>query len=165
MHLSNPIESVSAALYAACLRDLPEYHYQDRDWPAYNAFNKGLSKDERSKQYQQERESGVMARPVIEKSRRPEPYDVEVVMFPQMWGSTALGYGGIGGQAITGAYTVIIRNSLDDCAAVYFGGAGRLAYIVRACRTNTAFQEDIAKQRLVSVKNAALKYGTMEVEG
>lgn len=34
-------------------------------------------------------------------------------MFPQAWGSTSLGFGGIGGQAMTSAYTTVIT---DNCA-------------------------------------------------
>lgn len=32
----------------------------------------------------------------------------ELHMFPQVWGDTSLGFGGIGGQAITSAYTTIV---------------------------------------------------------
>ena len=48
-----------------------------------------------------------------------------VVMFQQTWGSTALGYGGIGGAVMTPAYTVVV--SYENHMRVYFGG-GRLVY-------------------------------------
>jgi hypothetical protein len=53
------------------------------------------------------------------------PNDVEIIMFPQGWGSTALGYGGVGGQSMTTSYTVIVQYYSQYC--VYFGGS-RLAY-------------------------------------
>lgn len=39
--------------------------------------------------------------------------EFEFYMFPQAWGSTSLGFGGIGGQAMTSAYTTVIT---DNCA-------------------------------------------------
>ncbi len=68
--------------------------------------------------------------------------DLEWEAWPQRWGSTALGYSGIGGQAITTAQTVVVTcPSLCYQAAVFFGGP-HLAYIadidcssfVAACR-------------------------------
>ena len=63
--------------------------------------------------------------PVITKTRRVYTHEVEVVMFQQTWGSTALGYGGIGGAVSTPAYTVVV--SYENHMRVYFGG-GRLVY-------------------------------------
>jgi len=63
--------------------------------------------------------------PRVTKTRRVQADEVEVVMFPQTWGSTALGYGGMGGAAISGAYTVVVSHKTHLC--VYFG-CGRLAY-------------------------------------
>ena len=62
----------------------------------------------------------------VKGSRRPYMHEVEVIMFPQVWGSTALGYGGIGGSAMTTAYTVIINLDYQDYC-VYFG-TGDIAY-------------------------------------
>lgn len=50
--------------------------------------------------------------------------DIEWYAFPQVWGSTALGFGGMGGQMITTAQTFIVIG--DSEAYVYFGG--RYAY-------------------------------------
>lgn len=58
--------------------------------------------------------------------RRPYFYDVEIYSFPQTWSSTALGFGGIGGQAITSAQTTVVICGNEAC--VYFGG--RFAYKV-----------------------------------
>ena len=65
--------------------------------------------------------------PMIQRTRKHRPSDVQVVAcFPQTWGSTALGFGGLGGQAITGAYTTIVSSTLHGTYLVYFGG--RFAY-------------------------------------
>ena len=69
-------------------------------------------------------------------------------MFTQTWGSTALGFGGIGGQAITSAYVCVIESNLLGQFAVYFGG--RLAYVIE--RPDTKFFEDIANQKMVDAK-------------
>jgi len=38
----------------------------------------------------------------------------------QTWGSTALGFGGIGGQAMTDAYTIIIGSRFHEILCVYY---------------------------------------------
>ena len=49
--------------------------------------------------------------------------DFEVHMFEQTWGSTALGFGGMGGQAMTTANTyVFVPVTCNQNAFVYFGG-------------------------------------------
>lgn len=52
------------------------------------------------------------------------PTDFEWYAFPQVWGSTALGLGGFGGQATTTAQTFIVLGHSE--AYIYFGG--RFAY-------------------------------------
>ena len=60
---------------------------------------------------------------------RPTVNDFELHTFEQTWGSTALGFGGIGGQAMTSARTyVFIPMSINQKCFVYF--AGRFAYAV-----------------------------------
>ena len=75
--------------------------------------------------------------------------DVDAIeIFEQMWGSTALGFGGMGGQAMTSAMTyVVIPEYADGPAYVYFGG--RFAYEVK--NFNERFKEDIRKGRMASV--------------
>ena len=80
--------------------------------------------------------------------RRPREEDVEVYHFPQTWGSTALGFGGVGGSAMTPAYTTVITS--ERSAAVYF--AGRHAYTVP--ETTRRFRDDIRDN------NMAAKYET-----
>ena len=55
--------------------------------------------------------------------------DFELHTFEQMWGSTALGFGGVGGQAMITAITYIfIPIGINQKCFVYF--AGRFAYAV-----------------------------------
>ena len=155
MFIGSPVESIAAALHAACLRDLPEIAYVDRDWPAYRALINGMTKEEKLAHYEKERSTGVAAGPTVTRHRRPTPDACRVVVFPQTWGSTALGFGGIGGQAISEAYTTVV--DAPDCRmrAVYFGGSGRLAYLVPYGAQDAAFNACMAEQQMPSVADAA----------
>jgi hypothetical protein len=76
-------------------------------------------------------------------------------MFSQTWGSTALGFGGVGGQAITSAYVIVLECMGEFC--VYFGG--RFAY--KVCAPNAKFFEDIVAHRMADV-SAQRKYTDKE---
>ena len=70
------------------------------------------------------------------------PDDFEIHVFEQTWGSTALGFGGIGGQAITTANTyVFVPVTCNQNAFVYFGS--QFAY---EAEVNSVFIEDLQKQ-------------------
>lgn len=73
-------------------------------------------------------------------------------MFPQLWPSTALGFGGIGGQAMTTAHTAVIRHG--DVCAIYFGE--RFAYV--ASMRSESFREDLSGCSLVDVETAEDRY-------
>lgn len=99
MQHESPFTALAEAVGAACYRDLPDIRYETKDYKTQQ---------------------------MVKRSRRPLiGGDVEVSMFEETWGSTALGYGGIGGSAMTNAYTVIVTCYPYHC--VYFG-CGRLAY-------------------------------------
>ena len=115
MQLGSPFDALHGAIASAVHHDIPEITYQDRDWQAY----KGMTGPEQVDAVNND------TVPTITKTRRVYTDEVEVVMFPQTWGSTALGYGGIGGAAMTPAYTVVV--SYENHMCVYFGH-GRLAY-------------------------------------
>ncbi len=85
--------------------------------------------------------------------KRPRPYDCEVfAMFPQTWGDTSLGFGGVGGQAMTMAYTTIITDGA--VFAVYFGQ--RFAYLIGRERINLdAFRRDVANRDMAEVCKAS----------
>ena len=74
---------------------------------------------------------------------RPREDHCEVSHFQQTWPSTALGFGGIGGQAFTNAYTTVVRGPQGD-AAVYF--AGRFAYHLNA--PNQVFFDALANRAM-----------------
>jgi hypothetical protein len=156
MNATNPIETLAGCMAHAAYEAFSEYRYKDRDWEKYEVwrdtvFNK-LSQEDKKKLYDEERQTGVYMGPAdcyVEKSRKHSFYDLTVHnMFPQTWGSTALGFGGIGGQAITSAYVCVIESNLVGQYAVYFGG--RLAYVIE--RPNSQFFTDVAGQRMVDAR-------------
>jgi hypothetical protein len=159
---TNPIETLAGCMAHAAYEAFPEYKYKDRNWAKYRkwqdeVFNK-LSQDEKKKLYDEERRTGVHMGPpdtTVEKSRKHTFYDLTVYsMFSQTWGSTALGFGGAGGQAISSAYVCVIESNLVGGYAVYFGG--RLAYVID--RPNELFIEHVARQRMVDAKLGKATY-------
>lgn len=126
MRAGDPITSLAAAIHAACLRDLPDVEYRHRN-------------------------PGCPEEVTVTKRRRPRPDECGVYQFPQVWGSTALGFGGLGGQAITTADTTIVSDGRS--AAVYFGG--RLAYVIE--RVGQAFWDDVRNFQMAD-KALAEKY-------
>lgn len=149
MRCEMPFTTLHEALAAAVYRDMPDIEYEDRDWDAWRKL---------SREQQQEalkNKSGILVR----KTRRPTADELVVDMFQQTWGSTALGYGGIGGAAMTTAYTVVITKGNDVC--VYFG-CGRLAYRLNlhnmAPTGRAAYFSDLRDHVLADVMKAATRY-------
>lgn len=126
--LSSPLESLHKSIAHAMFEGFPDFHYEDRDHKHYFETKKTR---------------------MIQKSRKHNTDDVIVyAMFAQTWSSTALGFGGLGGQAFTDAYTIVLRSALDGSYCVYFGG--RFAY--RVNRPNELFFEDVKRMRMEEVK-------------
>ena len=68
--------------------------------------------------------------------------DFDIYSFEQIWGSTALGFGGIGGMKCTAATTyVFVPFDCDEKCFVYFGTG--FAY---AADYNDEFQKDLEAQ-------------------
>lgn len=65
--------------------------------------------------------------------------EVSMYMFPQVWGSTALGFEGIGGCALTTAYTVVVCDEENKLYGVFFDE--RPAYLVE--NPSEVFFEDL----------------------
>jgi len=147
--MSNPITALSEALGAAIYRDLPEFVYNERDWPEWNK----LSKEQKDEAVN----SGTV--PLKSISRRPYTTEVDVIMFNQTWGSTALGYDGIGGSAISDAYTVVVEFLGIYC--VYFG-CGRLAYKINPkMLTNESYKQfaiDLDSRNLPGKYERGMRY-------
>lgn len=129
----SPIDALAASLHHAAIKGLPDIEFRDYSW--------------RDKQEGRDPESCPL------KNRRPQISEIEIVMFCQTWGSTALGFGGIGGSAMTPAYTVIAI--CEKAAAVYFGG--RHAYTVSDAHDPT-FRSDMKRSWMVEVATAKLRY-------
>lgn len=73
----------------------------------------------------------------------------ELYDFDQTWASTALGFGGVGGSALTTERTYVFIPQIpqyNDKAIIYFGG--RFAYVADMCER---LREDIIKHDIASV--------------
>lgn len=133
MRATTAIDDLAASLYSACHNDLDNIVYETYDYSSVAEFK--IAKFENM--------------PKVTKERRPTTYDVEVyAMFVQTWGSTALGFGGMGGAAMTPAYTIIIKRANEY--AVYF--SGRFAYKVK--NPNNTFFDNIKIQNMKAVRHA-----------
>jgi len=86
------------------------------------------------------------------KNFRIFPSDFYVVMFPQSWGDTSCGFGGMGGQAITTAPTVVLTDENAGVIFVYINF--RFAYLVT--RPSDYFRECMEKQRFPGASKSAL---------
>lgn len=151
----NPILAVASALHAARLRDLPSVFYEVPDTSPRIEWLWSMTREERNRIYQEEHATGKFQGPTVTRRRRPTENECTVTLFSQVWGSTALGYGGIGGAAITKACTVVVGSRVVGMRAVYFGASGRLAYVVPIGGANEeAFQKAVAECRLPSVREA-----------
>lgn len=149
MRYGNALDALHQALAAALYRDLPDIHYETRDWATWNKMDKQAQAEAiRTNTY-----------PRLTATRRPQDDDVEVIMFPQNWGSTTLGYGGMGGAAVSSAYTVVVSDHLVSC--VYFG-RGQLAYRVNYNELTTEGREhwmaDLRAQDLADCRTAPMRY-------
>jgi len=155
MRLGNALMAIHNALARSLHMDLPNITYETRDW---NSWHK-LSKTQQADAIRTRTEAKRV------ESRRPHEDDVEVIMFPQTWGSTALGYGGMGGASVTSAYTVIVHDHVNYC--VYFG-EGELAYKVTynmlTSEGKTALREDIHAHRMADRHSAGVRYAMQQVQ-
>lgn len=154
MRAGNPLLALHEALGAALMRDLADRAYQTTDWEAVAELRKTLTPAEMSEM----RGKGQL--PSKSAVCRPTVDQVDVQLFPQLWGSTALGYGGLGGAAMTTAYTVVVSTEAEAC--VYFGG-GRLAYKVVMSALNderrAAWQRVLNSREMPSVRQARELFG------
>ena len=135
-YAENPITDLADCIAHAQYAGFSDIHYEDRDWQHYRDTNEHKS---------------------IAKTRRPTTRDFGVYsMFPQTWGSTALGHGGVGGAAVSTAYTVVLECYHTQEFLVYFGGT--FCYAVSRKSANIqAFVEDCRNHCLES-KRKSEKY-------
>ena len=135
-YAEHPITDLADCIAHAQYAGFSDIHYENRDWQAY-------------------RDTGEDVR--IPATRRPTTRDFGVYgMWPQTWGSTALGHGGMGGAAVTTAYTVVLECYHTQEFLVYFGG--QWCYTVSRRSANIqAFVED-CKNHCLASKRESEKY-------
>lgn len=136
-YADNPISTLAECIAHAQYEGFANIEYEQRDYEAM-----------RNAKTAQERADALNATtPAV---RRPTTRDFTVyAMYPQTWGSTALGHGGIGGAAISTAYTVVLECMDTQEYLVYFGG--QLCYTVSRRSANfNVFIEDCKNQCLAS---------------
>ena len=128
-YADNPITDLANCVAHAQYEGFSNIEYETRDWETY----RNTKEDKR-----------------IPATRRPTARDFTVyAMYPQTWGSTALGHGGIGGSSMSTAYTVVLECMYTQEYLVYFGG--QWCYTVSRRSDNfTKFKEDIMNQCLAS---------------
>ena len=131
MSVDNPVNTLHLCLAHAAYEGFPEYEYETRDWESKNP------------------------KAIIKKTvPHTELFMTVYAMFPQAWSSTAMGFGGIGGQAITSAYTVVLESEVGYGYCVYFGG--RFAYNI--LKPTQQFYHDIAERNMRKVVEAKERY-------
>ena len=85
--------------------------------------------------------------------------NVRLYLFPQMWGSTALGFPGVGGQAMTLAYTTVILDDSTGWTAVFFHES--LAYKIK--NPNDIFYKDLYNFKMKSVMESIVYYDNKNI--
>lgn len=135
-YADNPITDLADCIAHAQYEGFSSIEYENRNWELY-------------------RETGEDVR--IKSLRRPTTRDFGVyAMHPQTWGSTALGHGGMGGSAVTTAYTIVLECYATQEFLVYFGG--QMCYRVnRNSKNINAFIED-CKNHCLQSKMKSGKY-------
>lgn len=154
--LSNPVEALAASVYHAAHTALPDYHYEMVD---YEAVGKLGDEDRKAARAREAKGEKALPRKVV--THRPDVSQCEVVaMFGQTWGSAGLGFGGISGQAVTDAYTVVIEGP-GGHHAVYWGG--QFAYLIdsaaKSSQQRDAFKQDLQAGRTAARDKAWELYG------
>jgi hypothetical protein len=135
--VGNPLRDLHEAMAHAQYKGFSDIEYETRDWEVY-------------RKTQQDVRVPVRRRPHFDQ-------DFWVYcMFPQTWGSTALGHGGMGGASVTTAYTIVLECHATQEFLVYFGG--QMCYKISRRSPNIAvFVEDCKNHCLVS-KRESEKY-------
>lgn len=147
----SPLEVLAAAIHTSANLVFPDIVYDTRDFEKTHDWT----------QAQRMAAAKDNSWPMVRKVRRPQAKECFVcAMFLQTWGSTALGFGGLGGAAITSAYTVVIGMQNGNRAVFW---SGRLAYTLdiskQTIAQRDAFIQDIAKNTSACRAEAVERYG------
>ena len=148
-YCSDPVQTLANVLAHAQYEGFPQIEYEDREYEGFPQIEYEDREYEGFPQIEYEdRDWSQKERVMVTKTRRHRVDDIAVIgFFPQAWGSTALGFGGIGGQAITTAYTIVLESAHFRGYAVYFGG--RFAYNVK--KASEQFYLDLQGQNMSAV--------------
>ena len=144
-YAQNPITDLADCIAHAQYVGFSDIEYERMDYDAV-----------RNARTAEEKRASMSA--TVKALRRPTTRDFGVYgMWPQTWGSTALGHGGMGGAAMTTAYTVVLECYHTQEFLVYFGG--QMCYKVNRDSANfDIFIEDCKNHKLVS-KRESSRYG------
>jgi len=140
-YAENPITDLADCIAHAQYVGFSDIEYERMDYDAV-----------RNARTAEEKRASMSA--TVKALRRPTTRDFGVyAMFPQTWGSTALGHGGMGGAAITAAYTVVLECYHTQEFLVYFGG--QYCYTVsRRSKKLDVFVEDCKNHYLASKRDS-----------
>jgi hypothetical protein len=140
-YAENPLRDLHEAMAHAQYVGFSDIEYETRDFEKIRA----------AKTAEEKAQALHATKPA---TRRPTTRDFEVYsMFPQTWGSTALGHGGMGGAAVTTAYTIVLQCYHTQEFLVYFGG--EICYKVDRRSANIdAFVEDCKNHNLASKRDS-----------
>lgn len=149
--LSAPVDELSRALCHAMFIALPGHQPLNPEIRAQVSAN---LKTENARNYAMQAVSSGSIRGYVVRA-----------FFPQLWGSTALGFGGIGGASMTTAYTIVIEGP-EGSQAVYWHGLH--AYNIdpekQTAEQRDAYAQDLARQALMHVRGAIETYGAIPNE-
>ena len=140
----DPFRDLHSAMAHAQYEGFSDIHYETRDFEAIR----------NAKSAEEKQQAMTATTPAI---RRPTMRDIQIYnMFPQTWGSTALGHGGMGGASMTTAYTIVLECQHTQEFLIYFGG--EMCYKVYKRSANIqAFVED-CKNHCLESKRKSEKY-------
>jgi hypothetical protein len=149
MFVDNPLRDIHDAMSHAQYEGFSNIHYEQRD---YSAIRNAKTTEDRA--------NALHA--TIPATRRPTERDFFIhSMFPQTWGSTSLGHGGMGGASVTTAYTIVLECPATQEFLVYFGG--QFCYkLKRTCKYFDEFMKDCQHRCLEGKRKAKEKYGWIE---
>jgi hypothetical protein len=140
-YAQNPITDLADCIAHAQYVGFSDIEYERMDYDAV-----------RNARTAEEKRASMSA--TVKALRRPTTRDFGVYgMWSQTWGSTALGHGGMGGAAMTAAYTVVLECYHTQEFLVYFGS--QMCYKVdRRSKNLDAFVEDCKNHNLASKRDS-----------
>jgi hypothetical protein len=145
-YAENPITDLANCIAHAQYVGFSSIEYERMDYDAV-----------RNARTDEEKRASMSA--TVKALRRPTTRDFGVYnFFDQTWGSTSLGHGGMGGAAVTTAYTTVLYCYATQEFLVYFGGS--YCYTIKG--RNEAFLEDCKNRCVAGKREAKTKYGIVE---